>query len=101
MAYGILFLSVPVIGIILYLALLGIMSSARVPSAPSVSLFFVFSGYGAVLMFMISDLFRVWSAMHSLAALVLFFVGLPLLVLQGLLCVALGLSRAFIELRSL
>ncbi len=84
MAYTILFLGLPVIGVLLYCQLLRAMSAAAVAEPPRVPLFFVFAAYGAVLLFIVSECFRVWSGMHSLAAVGLFFVGVPWLV-QGFL----------------
>ena len=83
MAYTILFLGLPVIGVLLYRQLLHAMSAAAIVEPPRVPLFFVFAAYGAVLLFVVSECFRVWSGMHSLAAVGLFVVGVPWLLVQG------------------
>ena len=85
MAYTILFLGLPVNGVLLYCQLLRAMSAAAVAEPPRIPLFFVFAAYGAVLLFIVSECFRVWSGMHSLTAVGLFVVGVPWLLMQGFL----------------
>lgn len=85
MIYTILFLGLPIIGVLLYRELLHAMSIAGVVSPPKVPLFFIFAAYGTVLLFVVSECFRVWSGMHSLTLVGLFFIGVPLLFAQGFL----------------
>ena len=85
MFYSVLFVGIPVLGIASYLSLVRHMLAAHVPSPPTIPLFCVFAAYDAVVLFGISELFRVWSGMHSLAAIGLVFVGLPWLIVQGFL----------------
>ena len=85
MAYGILFLGLPVVGAFYYRKLLRAMSARAIAEPPGVPLFFVFAAYGAVLLFVVSECFRSWSGMHSFAAIGLFVVGMPWLLVQGFL----------------
>ena len=84
MVHNILFLALPPLGLLAYVVLVRRMIAARLPSPPSVPLFFVFAAYGAVVLFFISEMARVWSGMHSLALGAL-LVGSPLLIAQGVL----------------
>jgi hypothetical protein len=84
MTYSLLFFGLPVLGVALFLSLVRPMARQRVPGAPGLPLFCCFAGYGAVLLFFVSDYFRVWSAGHSLAAFALFFIALPLLLFLGI-----------------
>src|SRR5678809_1819017 len=85
MTYTVLFLGTPVVGVLLYFVLVWLMLTRQVPSPPIVELFFVFAAYGAVLLFLISEHFGEWSGMHSIGAVGLVLVGLPLLVVLGVL----------------
>ena len=85
MIYTTLFLGLPLIGMVLYREILHAMSAACVALPPRVPLFFVFAAYGAVLLFIVSECCREWSGMHSLALVGLFVIGLPWLLVQGLL----------------
>lgn len=83
--YGLPFLGLPMLGVWLFSRLCQRMAAAGVPEPPVVSLFAVFAAYGVVLLFSVSALFGVWSGMHSLAAVGLVVVGVPWLLVQGLL----------------
>lgn len=85
MTYTVLFLGLPVVGVLFYRSVLHAMSARAIAKPPSVPLFFVFAAYGAILLFVVSECFRAWSAMHSLAAVGLFVVGVPWLLVQGFL----------------
>ena len=81
--YALLFLGLPAVGVWLFARLCRRMAAAGVPAPPVVALFAVFAAYGAVLLFGVSEAFGVWSGMHSLAAVGLLVVGVPWLLIQG------------------
>ena len=82
-AYSTLFLGFPVLGVWLFRRVCARMAAAGVPEPPVVALFAVFAAYGAVLLFAVSTAFGYWSGMHSVAAVGLVAVGLPWLLVQG------------------
>ena len=81
--YTILFLGLPVLGIATFAALWLQMERDDIAAPPVTAFFAVFVGYGALLLFGVSEVFHAWSAMHSLAAAGIVFVGIPWLVIQG------------------
>ncbi len=83
--YAILFVGLPILGLLIFCAICRRMSTAMVQSPPVLELFAVFAAYGALLLFGVSEYFGAWSAMHSIAAVGLLFVGLPWLIVQGIL----------------
>src|SRR4051812_450676 len=82
MIYPILFLGLPVLGIAAYVGICIRMAGAT-PSPPYAPLFFVFAGYGALLLFAVSIACAEWSGMHYVAAAGVIFVGAPWLVIQS------------------
>lgn len=85
MIYTILFCGTIVCGAIFYYQLVRFMESAKLIKVPSIPFFFLFVGYGCIILLIISEYFKIWSAMHTFAALGLFVVGMPWLLVQGFL----------------
>jgi hypothetical protein len=83
--YTLLFLGLPVAGVWLYWRVCRRMAAAGVASPPEVPLLAVFAAYGAALLFAVSSAFGFWSAMHSVAFVGLLFIGVPWLLVQGVL----------------
>ena len=83
MIYTVLFLGLPILGVAAFTALWIRMERAGIAAPPVGAFFAVFAGYGAVLLFGVSEIFGAWSAMHSLAASGILLVGIPWLLIQG------------------
>ncbi len=80
--YVVLFLGLPVLGVMAFLRLRARMVAA-VESPPVVPFFLLFAAYGALLLYIVSAMFGMWSAMHALGIVVLVFLGVPYFFIQG------------------
>jgi ACR3 family arsenite efflux pump ArsB len=82
--YAVLFFGLPLLGLGAFLSVRRKMLAANVqiPSVRAVLL--VFAAYGALLLIAVAAAFDVWSGMHSLGLAVLLFVGIPMLLWQGI-----------------
>ena len=88
--YTALFVGLPVVGLMIFGVTMRAMAFHQLPSPPVIQMFAVFAAYGAVILFAVSSIYDMWSAMHSLAALVLIFIGTPWLLVQGVLLLKRG-----------
>jgi len=87
-AYASLLICLPVLGVAAYVLLVKSMCRQGVSAQLEIPFFISFAGYGAVLLFFVSALFKVWSAMHSIA-----FVALVVLVLPATLLYSFRLHK--------
>ena len=83
MFYTVLFLGLPILGVAVFAALWVRMERDGIVDPPFGAFFAIFMGYGAVLLFVVSEIFHAWSAMHSLAFVGMLLVAMPWLVIQG------------------
>lgn len=84
MMYTLLFTGLPVLGIGAFLLVRRRMLAATVQTPSVMAVFLVFAAYGALLMISVAAAFDVWSGMHSLGLGALLFVGIPILLWQGI-----------------
>lgn len=73
-AIGIHFV-IPLIGLLYYLWIISQMRKNRVPQAPAIELFIIFSTYGGLLLTILTTLFWKWSLMASLGSVYLILVA--------------------------
>jgi hypothetical protein len=82
--FSIIFFGTILLGVALFLALSVRMARATA-SPPILQYLALFAAYGAAFLILVSEMFRVWSGMHSIATVGLLVVGVPWLLVQGVL----------------